>query len=114
MGYIEVDISAPCLCTANIELCVPVLVTPDTEYNHKVPVIIGTNVIRLYRQMALQADTKCDIPTAWNTAFEAMSANKSVFVTCTNKRTLAPGEVTTLHGLVKKKLIAGDGGYITY
>lgn len=102
MGYIEVDISAPCLGTANIELCVPVLVTPDTEYNHKVPVVIGTNVIRLYRQMALQADTKCDIPTAWNTAFEAMSANKSVFVTCTNKRTLAPGEVTTLHGLVRK------------
>lgn len=42
LGYIEVPITIP---KTKVELWVPVLVTPDTSYNHQVPLLIGTNVL---------------------------------------------------------------------
>lgn len=45
LGYIEADIQVSFL--PNCEIQVPVPVVPVTEYGLRVPVIIGTNVIRL-------------------------------------------------------------------
>ena len=44
LGYVELDISIPCL---NIEESIPVLmlVVADTDYNSKVPLLLGTNVL---------------------------------------------------------------------
>ena len=47
-GYIEADISVPFL--GNTTYTVPLLVVLDTEYDNKVPAIIETNVIRLFKQ----------------------------------------------------------------
>ena len=44
LGYIEAEISVPIL--GEQTHMIPVLVVSNTDYNKKVPVIIGTNVIR--------------------------------------------------------------------
>lgn len=46
LGYIEAVIELPFMQEL---LLIPVLVTKDSDFNSKVPVIIGTNVIRLCR-----------------------------------------------------------------
>ena len=43
-GYIECTIEVPFLAKQSFE--VPVLVVPTTQYSLKVPVVVGTNVIR--------------------------------------------------------------------
>ena len=63
-GYIEADISVPFL--SSISFTIPVLIISDTEYNRKVPVIIGTNVIRLCKQSVPEAD----VPAEWQLAFD--------------------------------------------
>ena len=47
IDYIEADISVSQL--GNDTYQIPLLVVFDTEYNSRIPVIIGTNVIRLYK-----------------------------------------------------------------
>lgn len=44
-GYIEAEFSAPLL--SNCVFNIPLLVVSNTEYNRQVPIIVGTNVIRL-------------------------------------------------------------------
>ena len=44
-GYIESELSAPLL--SNCVFNIPLLVVSDMEYNRRVPIIVGTNVIRL-------------------------------------------------------------------
>ena len=65
-GYIEADISVPFL--SSVSFTVPVLIVSDTEYNRKVPVIIGTNVIRLCKQSVPEAD----VPAEWQLAFDSL------------------------------------------
>ena len=47
-GYIEAEIVLPFIRSENKSILVPMLVTPVTEYRKNVPVVIGTNVIRMY------------------------------------------------------------------
>ncbi|XP_062598216.1 uncharacterized protein LOC134259630 [Saccostrea cucullata] len=56
--YIEVELQIPFLSLN--PFYVPVLVTKGTEYNSKVPIIIGTNVIRLCKDYANPEHT--DVP----------------------------------------------------
>ena len=65
-GYIEAEISAPFL--SNSVFNVPLLVVSDTEYNKDVPIIVGTNVIRLCKA---SVPTR-DVPVEWQTAFDSM------------------------------------------
>ncbi len=44
-GYIEFDVSLPVTDTFIFEIFVPVLIVPDTEYNSRVPFLVGTNVL---------------------------------------------------------------------
>lgn len=46
-GYVEIELSVPCFKEKAIT--VPLLVVPVTEYNSQVPVIVGTNIIRQYK-----------------------------------------------------------------
>ena len=45
-GYVEAEVTVSYL--QNSALTVPLLVVPMTDYNREVPVIMGTNIIRLY------------------------------------------------------------------
>ena len=47
LGYIEVDIAIP---GTSIEFFAPVLVVPDTEYSKEIPLLIGTNVLRVIEE----------------------------------------------------------------
>ena len=55
-GYTDAGAVVPSLVDIFIKR--PFLVVPDTEYNRKVPVIIGTNVIRYY----MYNETSKDVP----------------------------------------------------
>ena len=48
-GYVEVEVSVGFLGEKEI-MPVPLLVVETTDYNRNVPVVIGTNIIRLYKQ----------------------------------------------------------------
>ncbi|MCW4250032.1 MAG: RNase H-like domain-containing protein [Candidatus Thiodiazotropha endolucinida] len=95
-GFIEADVSVPSL--GNNSFIVPVLVVADTEYNSQVPAIIGTNVIRLCKQ----SNHKTDVPNEWQTAFDSL-CDDTIPVRTTNNYgiRLAPGEVKTIHGIVR-------------
>lgn len=44
-GYFECNISIPVSDTSNFNISAPILVVPDTAYNSKVPLLIGTNIL---------------------------------------------------------------------
>ena len=92
----EADISTPSF--EGIALSIPVLVVLNTEYNRTVPVIIGTNVIRLLKQSSVDSF----IPEEWQTAFSSL-VDHTLPVKTTNNFSirLGPGEVKTVHGLVR-------------
>ena len=48
LGYAEMDVTVP--DHSAIPLWVPILVAPNTTYNKRVPLIIGTNVIGKLKQ----------------------------------------------------------------
>ena len=74
------------------------LVVPNTDYNEQVPVIIGTNVIRLCKQ----SSPSVDIPVEWQTAFDSMT-DDTLPVKNTNRFNIpvAPREVKTIPGIVR-------------
>lgn len=96
-GYIEANISVPSL--GDSSLTVPLLIVSDTDYNSKVPAIIGTNVIRLFKQ----DKSPSDVPVEWQTAFDSMCDDGlPVKTTCNYSIRINPGEIKTLHGIVRK------------
>ena len=94
-GYSEVDISMPFL--RSVDFTIPVLIVSDTEYNRKVPVIIGTNVKRLCKQSVPEAD----VPAEWQFAFNSL-CDDSLPVRTTNNFNIhvGPGEGKVLHGFI--------------
>ena len=96
-GYIDASVSVPSLGDMIIKR--PFLVVQDTEYIRKVPVIIGTNVIRYY----MYNRTSKDVPVEWQTAFDSMvDEGIPVKTTCNYGIRIGPGEMKTLHGLARK------------
>ena len=98
-GYIEASLQVPFLPHSDIE--VPVLVVPTTEYSLKVPVVIGTNVIRQCRNMC---DSDMTVPAEWKDAFVASQTGHIGVVKSTNKIPLKiqPNETVTISGIVRK------------
>ena len=96
-GYIEAEIKVPCLGTEVFHI--PLLVVAVTQYNTKVPAIIGTNFIPLFRQTC----PPTDIPVEWTTAFDSL-CNDTLPVKTSNNYNIrvGPGEVKVLHGIVRK------------
>ena len=68
----------------------------DTKYNNKDPAIIGTIIIRLFKQSSPEN-------VVWQTAFYSMCEDTLPVRTTNNFNIrIGPGEVKTLHGLVRK------------
>ncbi|KAH3735354.1 hypothetical protein DPMN_041873 [Dreissena polymorpha] len=66
-GYIEVAVKLPC---SPRQCQMLILIVKDTEFNAKVPAIIGTNLLREYRQeFEIQ---RGEFPKPWKIAFDAM------------------------------------------
>ncbi|XP_061180597.1 uncharacterized protein LOC133189209 [Saccostrea echinata] len=98
-GYVEVEFQVPFLSKESFYL--PVLVMKGTEYSSKVPIIVGTNIIRLCKEYSKCIETT--IPDEWELAFINLSLDSDMPVKSTNKYpiTVAPYEVKTISGLVK-------------
>ena len=75
------------------------LVVPETEYNSKVPVIIGTNLIHLCKTDSSESE----VPVEWQTAFDCLTGD-SIPVKTTNNYAvyIGPNEVKTIHGIARK------------
>lgn len=101
LGYIEATIEAEFLCDK--EVCVPALVVPSTSYHTEVPIVVGTNVIRLYKEMC--SDTEDEVPSEWSNAFLSVQNGFVGSVRSTNKTSinLQPMEVVTVSGFVRKQ-----------
>ena len=97
-GYIKVEVKVSFL---NKSIAIPayILVISDTEYNLRVPVIIGTNVINHCKANT----TSSEIPQKWQTAFDCL-CDEEIPVKTTNNFAIriAPNEVKTIHGIVRK------------
>ena len=86
----------------------PVLVVVDTQYNAKVPLIIGTNIIRrCYMRGVDHSGTKfwlnTQVQPAWHMAFDTFQASTSspkvkVQLVTNSQIPLAPGEAALLEG----------------
>ena len=96
-GYVEAEISVPFLSDSVFNI--PLLVVPETEYNSKVPVIIGTNLIRLCKIDSSDSE----VPVEWQTAFDCLTGD-SIPVKTTNNYAIriGPNEVKTIHGIARK------------
>ena len=101
LGCIEASVCVPFLKDTTVpELF---LVVPMTEYNHQVPIIVGTNIIRECKMASVDIEA---VPQAWQTAFTAICSNRVGVVKTTTKVTLQPNETRTVTGLVRKNFSA--------
>ena len=65
IGYVECSIKIPCISRS---FDIPLLVISDNKFNSACPVIIGTNVIRLFRDSQLSSD----FSNAWQSAIDSL------------------------------------------
>lgn len=95
-GYIECSVKTP---FSNVELFVPVLIVPDTDFNRNCPVIIGTNVLRICRDQSNQDSL---VPKQWKLAFDSMKS-KCYSVKSIGKKPMMvkPNESMVIKGCVK-------------
>ena len=98
LGYVWAEISAPFMGSKTVE--VPALVVLTTEYNLKVPVLIGTNVLNRCQD---QAENN-GVPEEWKTAFLSLQNGLVGYVKSTNEREIEvqPFQTVTLSGLLRK------------
>ena len=100
LGYIECGLQIPFLGQQIIE--VPALVVPTTDYSLNIPVVVGTNAIKICREKC--TDTT-DIPDEWQTAFLSLQQSRVGVVKSTNTSNIQiqPMETVTLSGFLRKK-----------
>ena len=93
IGYIEAKIEVPHM---NEPLYIPALVTKVSDVNTRVPVIIGTNVIRFCKDLANTGNE------AWQSAIQSMGMN-CVPVKSSNRFPIkvGPSEVKYVKGIVR-------------
>ena len=101
-GYVEVEVHIPFI--QNDPICVPMLVVPKSDLSDRVPVIVGTNILRICHEKLECLDEEVKIPKQWNTAFLSLHNNSGV-VRSSNRRplTLQPSSFMTVSGMVKMK-----------
>ena len=96
-SYIKAEISIPFFTNSSFKI--PLLVVSNTEYNSKVPAIVGTNVIRLCKAEV----TNEQVPVEWETAFDSLCDESTpVGTTCNYAIRIAPYEIKTIHGIARK------------
>ena len=101
LGYVEVRVKVDFIDFD--ELSVPLLVVSPTEYSKEVPVIVGTNLIRMYNMCKSDGQVR-KVPNEWQLAFDSMNDTKIGHVISTNKKpiTLKPMTTVTLSGLARQ------------
>ncbi|XP_046552182.1 uncharacterized protein LOC124261855 [Haliotis rubra] len=97
-GYLEAKIYIPFI---DKELDIVLLVTRDTEYNRRVPLVIGTNIIDLVERYLVPVDNT--IPASWLTALRSQANGIIGQVRSTNKTPihLQPNQMMHIAGLVR-------------
>ena len=96
-GYTWVDVTVPFIKDKIVKtIC---LVAPQTEFNKKVPVIVGTNTMC---HLVTEVSAENEVPKSWNMAFKSLSCKNAGIVKATGKIVLQPLEVKTVTGLVRK------------
>ena len=88
------------------EIVVPALVMPDTDYNADVPVLLGTNVIEDYQNLAdNNAAEQEEIPSVWQNAFVSLHNGFAGLVKSTSKTNILiqPMEVVPISGMIRKQ-----------
>ena len=70
LGYIECSLTVSFL--SGNEFLVPILVVPDTEFSLACPVIVGTNIIRLCRDLSSNNPSISNIPSECELAFNSI------------------------------------------
>ena len=73
-GYVEVQIPF----IHNDSICIPLLVVPKSDLSDRVPVIVGTNILRVCHEKLDCLDEEVKIPKQWNTAFLSLLENSGV------------------------------------
>ncbi|VDI45425.1 Hypothetical predicted protein [Mytilus galloprovincialis] len=104
IGYVEVEVQIPFL--PGESFYVPMLVVPRSDYTNKVPVIVGTNILRLGMELVhCLDDDDISIPKQWDVAFSSIQDNSSGVVRSSNRRPfkLFPSSYMTISGIVKLK-----------
>ena len=96
-GYAWVTVQVPFLADQTVFL--PLLVVPMTEYNKRVPIIAGTNIIS--RIMPTSTE-ESEVPQNWRLAFNSLCNSQVGTVKATSKIVLQPMEVKTITGFVRK------------
>ena len=93
----EAESSVPFLSDSVFNI--PLLVVPETEYNSKVRVIIGINLIRLCKTDGSDSE----VPVEWQTAFDCLTGD-SVPVKAINNYAIriGPNEVRTIHDIARR------------
>ena len=92
------DITEFGLSVTSATFRIPLLVVNNTDYNSKVPAIIGTNVIRLCKE----SSPSDNVPVEWQIAFDSMCDDTLPVKTTNNFNIrIGPGEIKTLSGLVR-------------
>ncbi|CAG2226845.1 unnamed protein product [Mytilus edulis] len=109
IGYVEVEVQIPFL--PGESFYVPMLVVPRSDYTNKVPVIVGTNILRLGMELVHCLDDDISIPKQWDVAFSSIQDNSSGVVRSSNRRPfkLFPSSVMTISGIVKLKSSISQG-----
>ena len=112
LGYIEVTVSFPdevmgCLDEQSFLM----LVVPTTPYNSRVPVCVGTNIIKhchslCQKQYGTQFLSSLSLPKAWNVAFHTLNMSvqcmtEPVPVWNTEPVTIDPEQCVVIHALCK-------------
>ena len=97
-GYLEAKVYIPFF---DKELYIIPLVTGDTEYNRRVPLVIGTNVFDIVERFLEPVDGT--IPASWVTALRSQANGIIGQVRSTNKTPihLQPNQMMTIDGFVR-------------
>jgi len=119
LGFIEVNIGIP-----NIGLeptsCI-LLVVPDNKFTEKLPVLLGTNILRpmmdaIEKQHGVQFQQKAELSDAWRFTFRCMaihhreinrSHGKLAIIKCamTNKVIIPSSSTVTIPGRIDKHIL---------
>ena len=102
-GYVEIDITVPCL--TDKVFTIPSLVVGATSYNKKVPIVVGTNVIR---QARLHTKDEDEIPDVWNDAFASIHVSSVGVVKTTKPITIEPFDTIVVTGFVRQNRNCGS------
>jgi hypothetical protein len=104
-GYIEVSVKCP---FRDKSFGVPLLVVPDTTYNVRVPVLVGTNILSLLDVSSNDGAETLQIPKPWKLALSSLvSCSNSVLgqVVTNSPITLPPDSRTRVSGYSKGQTV---------